>query len=429
MKGLMERHKIHYAWVIAACCALLSSVSFSLVIVMTANFMPYVVEELACPVSLFTLTVSITNIVSALCYPAASRLLSTKRIGRFIALGFLLQGLGYALMSTYRSIFGFYFSAVLNGVGASFNAVLAVPLLINMWFRERVGTVTGAVMAFRGIGQAVFSPLVAGVILRLGWRGGFVAVAAAALALVAPPALLLIKRPEDAGVKPYGAEGEPDGRTGKGAVGETALKTGEWGLTRRESLRTASFYVVSLVCVTFSIVSAYTSFFASYSTMELGNAPTVSALAVSASSVAVILCNLILGVINDRFGVRGGLLWGCSFMGAGLCLLLAADRSLPFLYAGVFCFGLGNGMYMTQSPLLVRTVLGSRHYGEIWSVLMSINGIISACAFPLLSLFYDCTGSYRGMFWLGLGMIAAAFAAGNAVLFFRRAADISDDMQ
>ena len=78
-------------------------------------------------------------------------------------------------------------------------------------------------------------------------------------------------------------------------------------------------------------------------------------------------------------------------------------------------------MYTVQVPLLVRGVIGTKYYADSWPFIMTINSLTGAIAYPMMVSIYDKTGSYKGMFWLGIVLLFIAYILGNfSVIFSKR---------
>ena len=397
---------IHYAWIILAGSILVAATTQGPIGVINSNLFAPVIADLGGEMNKLTMYVSISAITMALLYPLASKYLATKHIGKIIALGILIEASAYGLMYTYTEVWMFYISGVLTGIGGSIISFMAFPILINMWFSEKAGVSLGIIVASRGIGGAIFSPVFARLVAAFGWRKSCLIAMIVVMVISLPVSLIVFKRPQEMHMQPYGAAPDTISETGKGS-------STDWGMDLRTGLRSPVFYLVWITGIFFSIAAGAPSYVASYSTMELGNPATLSATAFSALNVAGILCSLILGSINDRFGVKAGLLYGCSFQIAGCLLFIFCGHSIPLLMIGAVIFGLGNGMYHLQVPLLVRSVLGGKHYTEIWPILMLGNSLIGGGLFSSLALFYDKLGSYKYMFAFCILLTAIAFVLGT----------------
>lgn len=400
--------RFHYAWVVLICCVLLSFGCASVVQSISGNYVKPIVTELGVPVSALTLFVSIEAAVMAFLYPYATKLLTTKKIGVVLALSTALQLAAIALMSVYRSIYLFYLSGVLLGIGASFTSFMAVPILVNLWFRKHVGLAMSIGAASSRLGGILWAMLSASMITSFGWRNSVLIMASVGAVVTIPALLLFVKKPDEMGKLPYG-EGKVI--SGNPKVSQAAT----WGLTLREAAHKPMFYMVWLTTIIFSACAGIPGYMATFATMELGMSAAVGATAISVTQFGSVVCYLVLGVLNDRWGVRAGLLWGCSFMVGGLVVLLMSIHNPALLIPGCLLIGLGNGLYQVEAPLLVRGVLGGLHYASVWPVVMMGNSLIGgAMVYSSIGLFYDLTGTFRGAFITGAVLIGIAFVLGNA---------------
>jgi MFS family permease len=100
--------------------------------------------------------------------------------------------------------YGLVFAIGITGVGD-----LPHLPVISRWFIRKRGTAIGLAMAGMGLGILLVVPLTQSLILHLGWRWAYVALAVLALVTIIPPTLLFQReRPEEMGLL---ADGEvPD---------------------------------------------------------------------------------------------------------------------------------------------------------------------------------------------------------------------------
>lgn len=77
--------------------------------------------------------------------------------------------------------------------------------MANRWFEQRRGLVTGLMTASYACGQLVFLPALAW-LAGFDWRWAALAVAVVALVVVLPAVVAVVRdRPEDVGLRPFGA--------------------------------------------------------------------------------------------------------------------------------------------------------------------------------------------------------------------------------
>jgi MFS family permease len=126
---------------------------------------------------------------------------------------------------------------------------------------------------------------------------------------------------------------------------------------------------------------------------------------------------VILGIINDR-SAKAGVLFGLSCGVAGVLLMWFMPSALPVLLAGAFLFGIVYAMTVVQTPLLVRTVFGSKDYTNIYSRVSMVGSLMSAVAAVFWSFVIDSPGGFPLMFVLGIVcmaicLVTALFALGQ----------------
>ena len=202
----MNNKKIHYAWKIMIACMCIKMGSAGALTVAMGNFVTPIVQDLGCEVSSLTMYVSIQAISMALMYTTASKILLSRKINLVMGIASIAEITGLALMSTYRSPYMFYFSGLITGIAQAFTGYVAIPTVINMWFRKRAGTVLGAVIAVGSAAGIVYNMLSAQLIVVFGWRVAYLILALIASVITLPAVFLIIRTPKEIGEQPYGIE-------------------------------------------------------------------------------------------------------------------------------------------------------------------------------------------------------------------------------
>ena len=311
-------------------------------------------------------------------------------------------------MATYQSVFPFYISGAIVGVGVAFTGYVAIPVVVNMWFKKKAGTILGIIIAAENIAMILYTKLSAVLITAFGWRGAYGILAAICLVVSVPAVFFLIKSPEEVGVQPYGAEE---------AKGDTpAAAAPEWGFTRKQALRMPLFYIVWFTCMLYSVGCGVQQYIANFATMELGKSIDFGANAAMLMSCGCVICSVCLGYINDKFGVKAGLIWGFVFIALGYGTMIASIGNPVLCMLASFLVGLGGSMYTVQCPLLAKTALGEKDYSSIWSLMMMGNSMVGAFSFSSIGLFYDVGGSYVGAFLMAICLYGAAVLIGAFAL-------------
>lgn len=405
MKKVRRTRRIHYAWVIMASCCCIATASIGIIYGVSANFLGPVTAELGCSNAALLLYVSVMSTVSMLLYPAAGKLLTKMNLRLLLTGAALLMCIGFGAMSFYTSVFQFYISGAIIGLGASVLMFMTIPYLTNLWFKKKVGFAMGFAMAFTGAGSAVFSPVCATIIMRWGYRTAYAVMALIALIIMLIPTLFLIRRPSEMGMTPYGADEVDDAQPG--------VQTG-WALTLKEAVRTPSMWLLMAATLCFSVTTLLQQFHISYATKELGMTAIQGASLVSVVGLVAIAAKILLGVCNDRIGAtKTAWLFGAP-MAVGLGLMAYARNAPGLAAAAVVLYGCGYGLYNVEPPFMTRTLFGTGHYSSIWSFVMIAGSLGSALGSPLLGAIYDTTGTYTTVYLFTLLLLVAGLACSSA---------------
>lgn len=407
MREKMKTKQMHYAWVVFASLILMKLGLGGAVMCIAGSFVTPVVEELGCQVSQFTMLVSVEAAAMALMYTTAAKVLNKRKIGFVMGIAALAEVIGIALMATYQSVYLFYLSGAIIGVGVAFTGFVAIPMVINMWFRKKAGTVLGIIVAAEGLATVLYSLFTAQWIVSMGWRTAYLVLAAICLVLSVPAMFLFVKSPEEAGSEPYGAEDADD---------LAPEQSANWGLTRKQALRSPVFYLAWITCMMYSVGCGVQQYIATFTTMELGQSIPYGAAAAMCISFGCVASSIILGYINDKFGVKVGLGWGALFILIGYAGMIYSITTPWFVIPAALLVGLGGSMYTVQCPLLARTALGGKDYSSIWSLMMMGNSMVGALSFSSIGLFYDVRGSYLGAFVMAIALYLGALVVGSVAV-------------
>lgn len=389
-------------------CILIKIGTGGFISVAMGNFITPIVRELGCQVSQLTMYTSINAIAMALLYTTAAKWINTKHIGKIMGIASVAEVIGLAMMGTYRSVEMFYLSGAIIGIAQAFTGFVALPIVINMWFKKNTGTVLGMVVSIGSAATMLYSLLAGQLITSFGWRNTYYIMAVAAAVITIPAVFLVIKRPEEVGCEPYGAEEGADIQKV-----ETVQKHEDYYLTANQAFHLPLLYIAWLACVMYSYSCGVSGYATTFATMELGQSTAFGSVVGVCSGLGGVLSSLIVGRINDKFGVKKGVLWGSVTTTVGYLMIFLSYINPYFIYPSVFVVGLGSCMYMVQCPLLARNIVGSKHYSEIWAKVMMINSLVGGGLYSTIGLFYDKAGTYRGAFLMAIGMYIGAGILGT----------------
>lgn len=354
-----------------------------------------------------SLGLGLVNLVGGLAAPFVGRAVDRLPIRRIMLAGALASSVGYALISRVDALWQYY--ALLGTFIALGNlgmANITSQTLVANWFVARRGRALG--IATMGISlSGVVMPLVATwLVTRVGWRGGMLVFAVATLLLVMPlVAAVVVKRPEDLGLEPDGAEPPAAG----------APPTSERVWASAELLREPRFWVL---VATFGLgmfaVSGILTHLRNHLT-DLGIGPWWAASALSLAASLGVLGKYVFGALADRGDPRMAVWTSFGAQLGGLLLIMTRSDGLA-LAAGAGAFGLGMGGLVPLNATLAGQAFGRLSYGKAMGLMRPFQIPLHAAGVPLAGWAFDATGSYDLAFQI---YVVAFLLAAAAVSRFR----------
>jgi len=382
--------KIHYGWwIVLACCAI--TCCNGIIMQATVNFYGPVAAELGVGIGKLTIYVTIMSLTMALLYPVVGNFLE-KCLKPILLFGGVIQYVTLALMGTFHSVYQFWFAGLLLGMGASVTMVMAVPILINMWFAKKRGLALGMALSFNGIAAAVFSMVAGSVISLWGWRAAYLVLAICGLITYIPAILFLIKTPHQKGIRPYGTV---DGAV---SLGETAMSN--QGMTLSQAVKHPAFYGMLICAATLAAASSEATQVSAFSTGHFGLSVEAAAGVVAIYSIGNMVGNIIIGTVDDKFGHSKTLLLAIGAAVGSQVLLLTITESFALLASVVFVLGFVFTSYSVLLPGMANEIFGEKDYSRIWAYIMSAGSICGAVIIPTYGTIFDKTSSYSGVFIL-----------------------------
>ena len=269
---------------------------------------------------------------------------------------------------------------LLAGQGAISGRInLASFVAVPNWFVRRWPLAVAIVSPGPRMGMAVIPMLAAVVIEASGWRAGWVALAAVALGVgVAPPLLLVRRRPEDAGLRTDGA------------------------------VRTRAYWLVGFG-VAFVFFSAGSINLHQIPHLEdRGLEPAL----VAVFSVAGAAGGLLGGAVATRLSVRWTLAAWLAGQSAGVLLLIGVP-SLSGAIVYAISYGLFFGSVVTLNQVIYADYFGRGSLGLIRGSFEPVQMAFNAAGPLLTGIWFDRAGSYDAAFALfaALFLTSAAFVA------------------
>lgn len=388
----------NYAWLILLACIGFYAVPVGIVGNTSGIFVTPVMDEFGWSRTEATLYMTIQPWVAALCTPFAGKLMARFNPRWILTITALAYGLGTIWTAYATHPWQWHLYGVIYGVSCAFFMFLAVPTLINAWYRKRAGLAIGIAGASLSIFAAIASPVGQSMIESQGWQHtrlmfGIVITVVSVLLTV----LFVRKDPASMNVLPYGADDAEAAATSAGSPAQ------EDGATLAQARRIPAFYLLMLVAGFLVFCAAFFQQIPSFASEgSLGAA--AGAVAVSIVMIGGTAGKFLLGWLSDQAGGRvTGIVAGvCG--AAGLTMALLAGSSVALFYVGMGVFGIGYSALTVVSPMVARESFGTANYAEIYSWISTSIFVFSGLAALSYARIYDLSGSFTPAFVLVISL-------------------------
>ena len=394
-----KKGRMHHAWWIMIASSAIYAASVGIIVSCAGLLYRAVAADFGVGVSEISLYTSIMYLTVTILLPFAGKVLKRFDIRYILTVAGIINALAFGLMSTYTAPWMFYLSGLALGIGSTFLIYGTIPLLINNWFKAKASTALGFAMAFMGIGGAIFSQITGNLIESIGWRPTYVVLGICVALLILPFTLFIIRsKPEELNKKPYGVDQVANGTENAAADDENK------GLMKKDALKTLPFYLI-LVFVGLFGLSSTVGFHVPNYVQSIGFSATMAATGVTLLTIGQTGGKFLLGAINDKFGIKAGLVTGIgSGMLGVIALMVAGNFGTWMIFLGAFLFGIGFSGSTLLPPPVIRQVFGGKDYASIYTTIMSASTLGVAVGTTLFSFIFDSTGSYYTVFIIVLIM-------------------------
>ncbi|MGE0599933.1 MAG: MFS transporter [Dehalococcoidia bacterium] len=329
----------------------------------------------------------------------------------FIGIGILATAL-YALSFTQELWQWIVLNGLILTIGAAMIGNLVVNVTLSKWFVERRGWAVS--MASMGVSMAgvALTPAITEVIDNWGWRAAWRVLAIGSAALIVPTAFLMRRAPEDYGWNPDGRSNEQMAS----GMGERARAEYAMSMTRRQAVRTATFYMLvigfGMFGVTIGVMLLQTIPFMT----DAGYSRATASLMITMSSIPALLSKPVWGYAMDHWDPKKLASAGALITGSAMVVITASVNANADLlvYLGFFLLGCGWGGMIPLQEVIWASYFGRRYLGSVRSAGLPFALILGAGSPLLVSIYFDHVGNYNGAFFT----VACLNIAAAAMLLF-----------
>ncbi|HEX5454920.1 MAG TPA: MFS transporter [Stellaceae bacterium] len=397
MRGLLlppllsARLPFSYGWVVLGvlCCAGFARQGPA--VATLSIFIEPLVHEFGWSRTALSGAVSLGGLLAAVAAPLIGPMLDRRGSRLVLCAAVLTNGAALLLLSLTPSLLVFYLLFCIARMSWAAPFDLGLYGALNNWFVARRTRASAVATLAQQLGLVAMPLLAQVAILHQGWRAGWLALGAATLLIgFVPTWLLLVRRPEDLGLRPDGgiaAPAAPGAASGRPAAEEPAF-------SRRQAMRTGAFWLLLLYTVLVYPVQAGVSLHQAPLLIERGLDPTVAAMVVSLFSAMSAVATVACGALPRAIPIRYPLAATGAILTLGVLLMLGV-RSAPQAYLAAGMFGFGIGAVLTLMPIAWADYFGRAHFGAIRGIALPAQ-VLAQAAGPLLSgALHDLTGDYR----------------------------------
>jgi OFA family oxalate/formate antiporter-like MFS transporter len=397
---LMGRLPFFYGWIILACACCAAFARQGPAVATLSIFVEPMTSSFGWSRTALAGAVSLGGVLAAVVSPLIGPVLDRQGARAMLCAAVLMTGISAMLLSLIQSLLAFYVLFCIGRMNFAGPFDIGIYGALNSWFIERRALAT-SIANLAQMGGLVALPLIAHwAIERDGWRAGWLAVGACVLLVGFLPAwLFLVRRPEDVGLTPDGrperAAPIPNTNLSGPSLPAASMQrtSAEPQFSRRQALRTPTFWLLSLYTAAVYPVQAGVSLHQAPHLIERGLSPTVAAAIVSTFSLTSALAVLGFALFARRIGIRMSLGLAGASLAASAVLMLSIAAPIEGFIAACF-FGAGIGGVVTVLPVAWADYFGRTSFGAIRGAALTVQ-VTAQAAGPLLSgLLRDAYGTY-----------------------------------
>ncbi len=385
--------RLHYSWIICLVCVLLLLCNSG----MPANILPVYLPFLED--AGYSGTQS-SALVTVRCFAGVIGMLAVTKFYQKISLRLgltlccALVGGAFMLMSTAASYPVYVVGAAMLGLSYGMGAIIPVSLLISNWFVRRKATAISICTAGTGVSAMLLPPLITLIAEKTSLQAAFCATGALAFLVVLLATLVIRNRPEQLGLKPYGAEEALEDEK-KGRV-----------YTNRCDLPRGMYWAFLVAMVLFGGASmASYSHYAVHFTSG-GHSKAAAALCCSLQGGVLVVSKCLYGMIVDRIGGRKTSLVFMSLLTLGCAACSLSPGRSVFMYLGAVLMGIGFPPASVGITVWAGEFSSEERYAGVlrsFQMAYTLGGMFMS---SLPGWIYDTTGSYAGAYVLFTGILA-----------------------
>lgn len=385
--------KQRLAWLMVLAGMMVTGVSYGIVLNCFGLFVKPVSEMMGFSRQGYATSLTIVYVFYMLGSICSGKLIEKFGLMRLMRIAAVLLPSAYFCNSLCTQLWQFYLIAVLQGLCVPFLSFIAFAVIIPKWFEQKRGLAIGLTFMGSGLGGMLFNTLAGEWVVTLGPVRTFQMLAAVVACVLIPLVFFVIRTtPGDAQKADHAAQ-----------PASVPMES----VTLKEAMHSSTFYML----LAFVMLIGFTTTVLNHTIVprlsDLGFDPSYAAKVNALFMGVLCIGKVLLGVINDRIGVKktnllamGGVLLGL----VGLYL----SRYQAMHIAVMIGSGLGCAMGSVSYPMLTEYACGKKDYPTVYGVINAMNVLGGAVCPMLTNAIYDNTGSYDAALIMAAGLLLMA---------------------
>ncbi|MBQ9815252.1 MAG: MFS transporter [Lachnospiraceae bacterium] len=374
------------AILIAVGCFLMNVFILGMLGATKSQFIVYISEDMGWQNSFFTLCISISSfIISVISFVFVYVRKVLKSLRLVLITGIVLYIIAYLLAALAPSKVTMVLWAVITGIAFAFLADIPISIFVHNWFPpDKQGRALGLIFTGSGVGGMIFNPIVQSLVAHYGWRTSFIIMVSIAVVGVLPIIILGKERPN--------AQSGANAQVQK----EEAAKEQKFGLSTVLKLPNMIIFLLVSFFTGFSMGPIYANIAPMLKSagIEMG---TVSVI-MSAVYFILILSKIVVGILNDKVGVKFTvtLQTVTDIIGCIIMLIILNVYPSPVLgFSFAFFFGIAYSWQSLTPPTSIKYMYDAIYFSSVVTVMQAMTHLGGAVSPFVASLLKEATGSYN----------------------------------
>ena len=408
------RSPLFYGWWIVYAALLISIYNVGTFFYGFTAFFNPLIKEFGWSRAVTSLAFTLQRAESGTAAPVVGYLVDKVGPRRVTITGAFLAGVGFIWLSYVQSLWSFYGSFLLIGLGLSASSPEVPLVAVANWFRRKRGRAMAVLAVGAGVGGIVIPGIVWGVD-TFGWRAAVRGIGVGTWLVVIPLALVYRHQPERYGYLPDG-DAPGGSAVARDRVARTSEASEEASFTVRQVLRTHAFWLLGLIFTLWMFVHGTIMVHILPALTAAGLSRGVAALVVAGMPLISIVGRLGLGFLGDFLGKSLVIAMSLLLMTVGT-LIFSFTHSVWQAILFMAAYGIGFGGFIAVKGALQADFFGRRNYGTVQGGLHTL-GMVGGMVGPVFAgWWFDVNESYQG----ALVVLAIAIAATIPLAFALKA--------